>query len=425
MSSRFFGVEHDRFGYHDFVRDLPLHGNCLKELGGLKDASGKKRIVIATPADDLEAIMRNLQDGQRLILLGDDFEMQWDYVNDGPISLPNCVIEAWGATIRVSTNDTSGNWTYRAFEINNKEVVILGGTWYRDTTIAGDNGETRRFFYVTGADAKLVAIGATFDNGTAREGVCLYDGAQGAFLSCVFQPQYDNSKSRNCGLITSGGASAEVPGCVFDGYVVGTTTRRMDSGFGIYTRESRSVLRGATFKHLRIGVGVTLYNWGADQEYVHISDCDFIEMDCHYSNYAAAIFFNTRQGGDAGYTLKYVTIENCKFHSTSTGGALLAVYNWTSANEEQAIKRLSIRNCTFISNSSRYGIVFPYQPTDPPKLEIDEIVDCNFIGNFTVSPIYIQRAKIGRVKIRTEQALDLSTYLPNCEIGQYDILEDT
>jgi len=390
-----------------------------------KDSAGTKRVVYATPADDLEAIMRNLQDGQRLILLGDVFEMQWDYVNDGPISLPNCTIEAWGATIKVSSTDTTGNWPYKAFNIDNKDVTILGGVWYRDTTISGDNGETRRFFYVTGSSAKLTAVAATFDNGTGREGIILSNNSHGVFQSCVFQPQYDNSKRRLCGIATEGGAFVELPGCIFDGYVKGTTTYLMDNGYNVYTQDTKTTIKGVTFKHLRVGIRATLYNWGSDQYYVHIADCDFIEMDCSYSNYAAGILFGTSAGGDEGYTLYDVVVENCTFHSASTGGALFASCLWVSASKEQSIKNLSIRNCTFISNSSHYGIVFPYQPTDPPKLEIDEIVDCNFVGTFSVSPIYIQRAKIGRMKIRTEQAFDMATYLPNCTIGEYDILEDT
>jgi|GEM_PF-2690746 len=322
------------------------------------------------------------------------------------ITLPqNCIIVAFGAEIKFRYSNTNGNFTQRFVRINQKGCVIMGGTWWVDrANSAGGSDPLRTLFYVdNGADPLFYKC--RIANSSGATGVALSgSGTFGLFIGCLFKPVQNNYTDWQF-LSVENGASIDVPGCVFDGHSTEGNIR-CSAGIVHSTQNIKTIIRCATFKHLAGGVKILFFDYGADLYYVHISDCDFVEMRNVWSGDLSPIMlwlFNTNR------RLFDVTIENCKFEGGNSSSGQIGVPPY--ASYQYGLKNLVIRNCDFVASSAYgtagYALYFPAYSEAPDtfdrKNEIAEISGCNIRGSYYYKPLNIHPdilANIGKFEVR-------------------------
>jgi len=320
------------------------------------------------------------------------------------ITLPqNCIIVAFGAEIKFRYSNTNGNSTQRFVRINQKGCMIMGGTWWIDRTNSA-GGSSRRLFYVdNGADPLFYKC--RIANSSGAPGVTLDgSGTFGLFIGCLFKPVQSYWIDGQFIYVASG-ASIDVLGCIFDGNAP-DGARGCNMGIEHDSQSRRTIIKNATFRYLLMGIRITHYGWGADQYYVHISDCDFIGMrntgSGDYSSILFALVNTDRRLFD-------VTIENCKFEGGNSSSGQIGVI--TNASYQYGLKNLVIRNCDFVASSAYgtagYALYFPAYSESPDtydrKNEIAEISGCNIRGSYYYKPLNIHPdilANIGKFDVR-------------------------
>ena len=382
-------IDHLFDGSHFLRTDFDANGHYFKNPAGIGGADGDK-ILFCDDAADFQAIVEAAANKTVWVMPG-VYVVSVDAKLD-PISVPaNCTILAYGCEFQFRFTNAGGAWNNRIFNVANKGCSFQGGTYWIDRANSAE-AEARRLFYIYNS-ADPLFLKCTMANSSGREALIITGaGTRAVCVGCQFVPQQNTYTDNSYVTITEGGA-VDVPGCAFDGYFPGTSTRRCNGGIGISTQNTRSVIKGATFKHFLSGIAVTQYNWGADQHYVHITNNDFLDNDMavRLSNvntgrnlYDLVIENNMMRGGHASY------------------GQIEAIF---STYHSIGFKRLVIRNNHHIAvgaATAKYGIYIPSAGTSPNTTEIMELSG-TFGTGFGTSQINIHAdIPIGRKSIILE-----------------------